>query len=100
MLMLLLRILVCSSQNFRTFQNIFFYQTTEVEPTIPSICICLTGESNVPLVEAIVALDAEPDSLREAIGKPKHAEKGGTILVTYVSGLEAFIFLSRVETWS
>lgn len=61
----------------RTAKHLFFQQTTEVGPTIPSIWICLTGESKVPLVEAIAALDVEPDSLREAITKPTHAEKGG-----------------------
>lgn len=48
--------------------------------TSPSIWICLTGESKVPPVEAITALVTEPDSLREAIYKPPHAEKGRTAL--------------------
>lgn len=44
--------------------------------TSPSIWICLTGESKEPPTEAIIALGAAPLSLREAILKSTHAEKG------------------------
>lgn len=47
-----------------------------VRLTSPSIWICFTGESKEPPTEAITALGAELGSLREAIHKPTHAEKG------------------------
>lgn len=45
--------------------------------TRPSIWICLTGESNVPVVEAITAVDTGEDSLREAIWKLLQAATRG-----------------------
>lgn len=41
------------------------------------ICICLTEEYKVAVVEAIAALDTEPGSLRKAINKPIHATTTG-----------------------
>lgn len=50
----------------------------------------------MPLGEAIPALDNDPDSLREAIYEPPHAEKGGQCSTTDVSGCARFPI--RMET--
>lgn len=48
--------------------------------TSPSIWICLTGESRVPAVEAISAVDAELDSLREDMRtSPRQTKMGKEI---------------------
>lgn len=73
---------------------------TVVKLTSPSIWICLTGESKVPPVEAITALDTEPDSLREAIYTPTHAEKGGKYLRDGCFRQRGRRTLVRVETWT
>lgn len=81
-------------------QGIFSQNRTVVKLTSPSIWICFTGESKVPPVEAITALDTEPDSLREAIYTPSHAEKGGKYLRDGCFRQRGRRTLVRVETWT